>query len=129
MASQTGNNGVIKVGANQIAQLTGWSISENAPPLENTVLGSANRTYLAGLAEVTGTINCFYDKSDTAQNAMTVGAIVTLEFRPEGNGSGKAAWTVSATLVRLDNSVAFQQVITEQYQWQAAGTLAKGTQP
>lgn len=129
MATHTGNSGVVKVGTNTVAEVVSFSVNENADRVEDTALGDTNRTYKAGLTDVTGTIECHYDPSDTnGQAAMTAGANVSLTLWPQGAGSGNAEWTVSATILSIVTTVQFNEIISVTFEWGAAGTLTKSTQ-
>ena len=43
MANHTGSEGTIKVGANAVAELRSYSISEEAETIETTAMGFSNR--------------------------------------------------------------------------------------
>jgi len=130
MATTLGDNGVVQIGANVVAEVTAFSVTESADKIEDTALGDANKTFKAGKPEVSGSIDCWWDDSDTTgQGAMTVGSIVSLDLRPEGTGSGFATWTVSASIDSIETNVAFNEIVTAKFTWSAAGTLTKGTQP
>lgn len=129
MATYTGNDGVVKVGTNTVAEVTSFTVTENADRVEDTALGDTNRTYKSGLSDVSGTIECHYDDTDTSgQGAMTVGSTVSLVLWPLGAGTGNPEWTVSATILGINTTVQFNEIIGASFEWGAAGTLTKGTQ-
>lgn len=129
MATYTGNDGVVKVGTNTVAEVTSFTVTENADRVEDTALGDTNRTYKSGLSDVSGTIECHYDDTDTnGQGAMTVGSTVSLVLWPLGAGTGNPEWTVSATILGINTTVQFNEIIGASFEWGAAGTLTKGTQ-
>ena len=129
MATTTGNDGAVFIGNYAIAEVRSFTINESADRIEDTALGDSNRTYKAGLADVNGTIECWFDASDTTgQEAMSVGSTVSLDLRPAGTGSGLATWTVSAQITEITTEIQFNEIITRGFNWAAAGTLTKGTQ-
>ena len=130
MATYTGNSGVIMIGANAIGEVRSFTIREEAPRIEDTVLGDTNRTYKADIPSVDGTIECLFDPADTnGQVAMTNGAEVSLVLRPLGTGAGKPNYTVTANITGIDGpNVQFGEMIGITYSWAAAGALTKGTQ-
>jgi len=129
MATYTGNDGVVKIGTNTVAEVTSFTVTENADRVEDTALGDTNRTYKSGLSDVSGTIECHYDDTDTSgQGAMTVGSTVSLVLWPLGAGTGNPEWTVSATILGINTTVQFNEIIGASFEWGAAGTLTKGTQ-
>lgn len=129
MATTTGNDGAVLIGANPVGEIRSFTINENAERIEDTALGDVNRTYKAGLADVNGSIECWFDPGDTGgQEAMTVGATVSLVLRPNGTGSGLPEWTVSADITEISTTIAFNEINERAFNWAAAGALTKGVQ-
>ena len=129
MATITGNDGVVLIGSDVIAEVRSFSITETAEQIEDTVLGDTNRTYKAGMSEVSGTISCYFDDSDTnGQEAMDVGSSVSLVLRPEGTGTGLANWSVTATILEASTEVNMNEIVTRDFSWSASGSLTKATQ-
>jgi len=129
MATYTGNDGVVKIGTNTVAEVTSFTVTENADRVEDTALGDTNRTYKSGLSDVSGTIECHYDDTDTnGQGAMTIGSEVSLVLWPIGSGTGNPEWTVTATILGINTTVQFNEIVSASFEWGAAGTLTKGTQ-
>ena len=65
MATTKGSEGTVKSGANAIAEIRSYTITETADTLEDTTMGDTSRTYLASLKTFTGSIDCFWDETDT----------------------------------------------------------------
>lgn len=81
MAVLKGKNGVVKVGVNAVANVTSYSVSEEADMLETTSIGAGvnGRTYVPGLRQITGSIDCNIDPSDTnGQMQFEVGDTVSI---------------------------------------------------
>jgi len=79
MAVLKGKNGVVKIGTHAIANVTSYSVSEEADMLETTSIGANvnGRTYVPGLRQITGSIDCNIDPSDTnGQMKLEVGDTV-----------------------------------------------------
>lgn len=129
MATYTGNSGVVMAGTNAVGEVVRFTVNQQANRIDDTVLGDANRTYKSGVAEVTGTVECYYDAADTGQSALTIGADVNLDLRPRGTGSGLPTLSVAATITGVDGpSVGYDEIITRTFTWAATGTLTSGTQ-
>lgn len=129
MATYTGNNGVVMAGTSAIAEVRSFTLREDAPRIEDTVLGDANRTYKADLPTVDGTIECLYDPAGAGQSALTIGAEVTLDLRPLGTGSGNPKLVVPVNITGIDGpNVQFGELITVTFSWAAAGALVKSSQ-
>jgi hypothetical protein len=58
MATHTAANGVIKVGANAVAEVTGYSIEYNSDTVEDTVIGDSARTYITNTQVFHCVIGC-----------------------------------------------------------------------
>jgi len=63
MAVLTGADGRVLVGSNQIAKARDYTISISKDALEDTSLGSYDRTYVEGLRGATGSMTILYDPS------------------------------------------------------------------
>ena len=96
MATHKGSEGTVKVGANAVAEIRSYSITETADTLEDTVMGDAARTYLASLKSFSGSMDVFWDETDTnGQIALSPGSSVTINIYPEGSTSGDTYYTGS----------------------------------
>ena len=93
MATHKGSEGVVKVGSNTVAEVRDWSITISADTVEDTSMGDSFRSYVAGLGSYTASVECFYDETDAAQNALDVGSSLTLELYPEGADAGDTYFT------------------------------------
>jgi hypothetical protein len=88
MATHTAASGVIKVGSNSVAEITGYSIEYTSDVVEDSVIGDAARTYKATLKQFTASLDAFWDETDTnGQLALDVGTKVTFSIYPEGEDS------------------------------------------
>ena len=90
MATYIGDDGVVKVGANVMANVLGFEVSETAGTIETTAKGDAAVTRKVGRKDWSGSVDVIYDDADTAQQALSVGAEVALDLYPGGNASGKS---------------------------------------
>ena len=100
MAVLKGQNGVVKVGGVPVANVTSFSISEEADMLETTSLatsasGAQGRTYVPGLRQITGTIDCNLDTS--AHASFEVGDTVTIVLELDGSASNHITGNVIIT--------------------------------
>jgi len=57
MATHKGSEGVVKVGANTVAEVRSYTITESADTLEDTSMGDSARTYKPSLTTFTGSID------------------------------------------------------------------------
>lgn len=128
MANHTGSEGVVKIGTSTLSEVRSFSITETGDVIEDSTMGDASRTYKAGMKTFTGSVVCFYDETDTAQIALTVGAGVTLNLYPEGTGSGDKFYSGSVLITSIERSAAFDGMVEATFAFQGTGTLTLSTQ-
>lgn len=127
MATHTGSEGTLKVGANTIGEIRSFSISESADTLEDTSMGDVARTYKSSLTTFTGSVDVFWDEADAGQMAMTVGAIVTFSAYPEGATAGDKYYTGSAIVTGLTVSSSVDGMVEASITLQGTGALTLST--
>ena len=83
------------------------------------------KTYKTTLSDSTGTIDCFWDETDTTgQGAMTIGASVTLNLYPEGADSGDTYYTGTALITSIGVSQAHDGLVERSFGFQVTGALS-----
>lgn len=128
MATHTGSEGTVKVGANAIAEIRSFSIEETADTLEDTTMGDTARTYKSSLTAFSGSLDVFWDESDTTgQGALTIGAEVTLNLYPEGDTSGDTYLTGTAIVTGRSVSSSFDGLVEMSISVQGTGALSQTT--
>jgi predicted secreted protein len=128
MATHTGSEGTVKVGANAIAEIRSFSIEESADTLEDTTMGDTARTYKSSLTNYTGTIDVLWDETDTTgQGALTIGAPVTLNLYPEGDTSGDTYYTGAAIVTGRTINSSFDGLVEMSISVQGNGALSQTT--
>jgi len=128
MAVHTGSEGTVKVGSSVIAELKSYTIEESGDTIETTALGDTSRTYVAGLKTFTGTIECYWDETDSSgQGAMTVGSQITINFYPEGDGAGDTYYTGSAIITGRSVTGTTDGTVDRSFTIQGTGALSETT--
>jgi len=128
MATHVGTSGVVKVGADTVAEVTGFTIDQSADVVEDTSLTDSSKSYLSLRNDATGTIECHWDETDTnGQGALTIGANVTLNLYPEGADSGDTYYTGTAIVTGLSQSVSLDGVISRTVNVQFSGGISTTT--
>ena len=128
MATHTGSEGTVKVGANAIAEIRSFSLEESADTLEDTTMGDTARTYKSSLTTFTGSVDVFWDETDTAgQGALTIGASVTLNVYPEGDTAGDTYYSGSAIVTGITRSSSFDGLVEASITVQGSGALTAST--
>ena len=128
MATHVGTSGVVKVGSDTVAEVTGFTIDQSADVVEDTSLTDSSKSYLSLRNDATGTIECHWDETDaTGQGALTIGASVTLNLYPEGADSGDTYYTGTAIVTGLSQSVSLDGVISRTVNVQFSGGISTTT--
>lgn len=128
MATHTGSEGTVKVGANAIAEIRSYSIEQTADTVEDTTMGDSYRTHKTTLKAWSGTVDVFWDETDTnGQVALVVGAEVTANFYPEGATTGDTYLTGTAIVTGKTVSASFDGMVESTITLQGTGTLTTGT--
>lgn len=128
MATHTGSEGTVKVGANAIAEIRSYSIEQTADTVEDTTMGDSYRTHKTTLKAWSGTVDVFWDETDTnGQVALTVGSEVTANFYPEGSTTGDTYLTGTAIVTGKTVSASFDGMVESTITLQGTGTLTTGT--
>lgn len=128
MATHTGSEGTVKVGANAIAEIRSFSIEESADTLDDTTMGDTARTYKPSLTTFTGTIEVLWDETNTTgQGALTIGADVTLNLYPEGDTAGDTYLTGAAIVTGRTINSSFDGLVEMSISVQGNGALTQTT--
>jgi len=126
MANISGNSGKVEVGANTVAEVLSFSLSEGVSVIDDTIIGDAADTHIVGTTNWSGSVSCFWDDSDTnGQEAMTIGASVTLHLVPEGAGTGNIDFNGTASITGIERSAANNSIVTANFTFQGTAALTR----
>ena len=127
MATHTGSEGTVKVGSNAIAEIRSYSISEVGDTVEDTAMGDTAKTYKASFTDFSGSVETYFDDTDTAHNNCTAGSSIVLNLLMEGNTSGDHKLTGSAIVTSRSIGVSSDGIVTATYSFQGTGGLTETT--
>ena len=128
MATHTGSEGTVKVGANAIAEIRSYSVEETADTTEDTTMGDTYRTHKTTLKSWSGSVDVFWDETDTTgQGGLTVGSEVTINFYPEGSTTGDSYKTGTAIVTGKTITASFDGMIESTITLQGTGALTTST--
>ena len=127
MATHKGSEGIIKVGTDSILEIRSYSIEESADTLEDTSMGDSARTYKPSLTSFSGSLDVFWDETDTGQNALSIGSEVTLNVYPEGDASGDTYYSGSAIVTGVSRTGSFDGLVEASISVQGSGALTEST--
>jgi predicted secreted protein len=128
MATHAGSEGTVKSGANAIAEVRSFSLEETADTIEDTTMGDASRTYLTGLKTFSGSVDVFWDETDTdGQVSFSVGSSVTLAVYPEGDTAGDTYYSGTAIVTGRTITSSFDGMVEASFTLQGSGALTATT--
>jgi hypothetical protein len=105
-----------------------YTITETADTLEDTTMGDTSRTYLASLKTFTGSIDCFWDETDTnGQLTLDPGSTVTINIYPEGSTSGDTYYTGSVIITEKSVTASYDGMVEASFSFQGTGALSETT--
>ena len=124
MAIHKGSEGLVKVGANTVAEVKSYSIDETADTIESTSMGDAAKTFVSSLTSFSGSVECHYDEADTnGQVAMSIGSTITLNLFPEGDSGGDTYYSGSAIITGKTVSGTHDGLVEASISFQGSGAL------
>jgi len=127
-ATFDGNDGVVKVGANTVAEVTQFSVTEGIQTKDDTAMGDTSDTHKTGRKNWNGSLTCWWDDTDTnGQEALVIGASVTLHLHPEGSASGADDITGTASITEVTVTSEKDGIVTRSFNFLGNGTLTHGT--
>ena len=128
MATHAGSEGTVKSGANDIAEIRSFSLEESADTIEDTTMGDTSRTYLTGLKTFSGSVDVFWDETDTdGQVSFSVGSSVTLAVYPEGDTAGDTYYSGTAIVTGRTITSSFDGMVEASFTLQGTGALTATT--
>ena len=89
MSTFKGNDGVVKLGTsggtNIVGEVKSYSLEHQSDTIEDTAMGDTSRTYKASQKSFSGSLDVFWDDSDTdGQGAFVVGNTIEINLYPAG---------------------------------------------
>lgn len=130
MGTIHGKAGVVRNGANPVAEVTEFTIETSVALADDTVMGDAWETHQVGVKKWSGQISCFWDEGDTTgQVALDEGASVTLNLYPDGVTTGKKYVTGTATIESTSTTVVKDGIATRSFSFTGNGAMTWATAP
>lgn len=127
MATHTGSEGTIKIGSDTLGEIRSYTLESTGEVIEDTSMGDSARSYKAGLTTFTGSLEVFFDETDTAQGNLDAGSSVTLEVYPEGATAGDTYYTGTAIVTGRTVTASFDGMVEMSVTVQGSGGLTETT--
>ena len=123
MAVLKGKDGSISAGLNNLANITSFSINEEADTLETTAMGNAGyKTFVGSLKSWSGTVEAVFDDTDTA---VTVGSAITLTVVVDDGSSNQVQYSGSCIVTSRSVEVGVADLVTVSFDVTGTGALTE----
>ncbi len=130
MATFKGNDGVVKLGTtggtNIVGEVKSYSLEHTADTIEDTKMGDGARTYKASLKSFSGSLDVFWDDTDTdGQGAFVVGNEIEVNLYPAGVSD--TYYSGSAIVTGVSRTGSFDGMVEASLSIQGNGDLTTTT--
>lgn len=133
MATYTGQDGVISIGAYNVAEVTAFSIDHTTNTIEKTAMTDVYRTYSAGVSEWSGSADIYIASEDSAgglwadlvpgASATAVPAAAALIAYPSGSAAGNPTLSGNIIITGFSVSSEVEGMVTGSISFQGTGPL------
>ena len=140
MAFVHGKNGYIQLdnSAGTLTNISGISneitYSQSIDTAETSVFGLSAKTYITGQNDATISLSGLYDATTAGVIEGTIDALIagtlasaTLDFGPEGNGTGKKKYSQEVIVTSYEIGVPVGDVVSLNVEFQRTGATTKST--
>lgn len=127
MAITKGNEGLVKISTNTVAFVRSYTLEQSANTAETTTLGDTTKSFVITDSSWTASCDVYWDLSDTAQAALTIGASVTLLLQPQGATTGDEQYTGTALVTGISVTANNDGLVEASVSFQGTGTLTQNT--
>jgi len=127
MATLVGKDGVVKIGSNTIGEIRSYSIEQSMDVIEDSTMGDTDRTYTSGLKSFSGSMDVFFDDTDTGQLDVQVGDTGTISVQVEGDTTGDHQLSGSILVTGRTITASFDGMVEASVSFQGSGALTEGT--
>ncbi len=128
MATHIGNEGSVYIGSNKLAETRSWRLNTAVAIVDDSAIDDAWDTHKPGSKNWSAEVTAAWDETDTlAQATLIEGASVTLNLYPEGNGSGAAYFTGTASVASASYGGTRNGLIEATFSLTGNGALSRTT--
>ena len=123
MAVLKGKDGSISAGLNNLANITSFTINEEADTLETTAMGNAGyKTFVGSLKSWSGTVEAVFDDTDTA---VSTGSAITLTVLVDDGSSTQVQYSGSCIVTSKSVEVGVADLVTVSFDVTGTGALTE----
>jgi predicted secreted protein len=134
MATITGENGKVMFGSDsggatdQVLEVRSWTVEHTKDVIENTSMSNGGaRTYISGLHQFTGSMECIFDTTQSQDVAIfnpASDATLAVELYPNTTG---VKYTGNVIVTSVSRTASFDDLVTVSVAFQGNGILHEET--
>jgi len=118
---QTGTVSLATSGTVNIANITSWSLSQEADTIETAVMGATNhKGYQGGMTSWSGSIECLLDTVDSQHDDIVVGNDYELTLF---SGTGGKTYTGAVVVTSMSSGGSVSDVVSVSFDFQGRAAL------
>ena len=126
MTTHTGRNGSVKLGANAVAEVTAWSLTETGDQQEDHAMGDTWKTRKPTFNDFSGQITCYWDPSDlNGQGGLAINAGIDVDLYPDGESPGDTHYNGPAIVSQIVHQAQKDGMIETTFNYVGNGELAR----
>ena len=127
MATFKGNDGVLKIGSNQIGEIISYSIEETTEVIDDTSMGDTSRTFFSSLKSFSGSCEVHFDDTNAGQLDIQNGEAGALSVQMEGDTSGDHKLSGNIIVTGRTITGTIEDTVKASITFQGSGALTEGT--
>ncbi len=126
MSTHLGQDGLVKVNHQTIAQVRSWTVNTAAELVDASVMGNSWKIQQTTLKSWHGSLSCFFDEENSGQNALSVGSKVLLQLYPSTTANVQRCFSGTAFITGVDTSVSHSGLVESSITFQGTDALVYG---
>jgi len=129
MADYHGYDGIVKVGGSAVGSVQRWNVDQRAETTQGYGMGDAWMATRATVKSFEGSMEFYYDPTETAGANIVPGDTLSVELFPGGEATGNAFFSGSVVVTGVPLSVPKDGWVTKTVNFQGDGALTESTAP
>lgn len=126
MTTILGQDGIVKVAGQVIAEVKSFSVEQEADTIDTTVMGDQYKSFRAGKTSWNGSIECYWDETDTkGQLTFEIGTNIELELYPDGDAIDKYKYSGTAYITGISRQTSQDGVAEITFNYQGSMALTR----
>lgn len=127
MATRKGKEGVVKVGTTVVGEVKSFQLEVTSNEVDTSIMGVNWTKTDSTQNSWSGSMEMFYDPTDTGQQGVSVGDMATLAFYYEGSTTGLKFDSGEALITSVSKSQSFDDMVNLTVAFKGNGTLTSAT--